>query len=223
MQKGQKRDELHPYTATLTHSHLASCCALEDAAFPAGQRGSREKFEYRLTTCGELSMGLFTSSTDHSSAATAATATVVDSAEPDRKELLLAMVVATKTRNILVTDADMTVPDDWRSRPSIISDEEPVVGHQEDGRTIAIHSLAVEPSHQRRGLGRTLLKAYIQRVQASDIADRISILTYERLIPFYEALGFEKRGASKAEYGGGGWIDMVIGFLPSCPRLSSSY
>lgn len=47
-------------------------------------------------------------------------------------------------------------------------------------------------------------------MQSADIADRIALLTYDRLVPFYERLGFEYRGKSKAQYGGGGWNDMVL-------------
>jgi hypothetical protein len=46
-------------------------------------------------------------------------------------------------------------------------------------------------------------------MQSADIADRIALLTYDRLVPFYERLGFEYRGKSKAQYAGGGWNDMV--------------
>lgn len=138
--------------------------------------------------------------------ATASTAHIVETGAPERKEFLLAMVCATKTRNELVSDDDMNVPSGWREQPH---PPNATVGHQEDGRTIAVHSLAVEPSVQGRGLGKTLLKAYIQRMQTSGVADRISILTYERLVPFYESVGFENRGPSKVQYGGGGWVDMV--------------
>ena len=51
--------------------------------------------------------------------------------------------------------------------------------------------------------------SYIQRIQSAGVADRIALLTYDRLVPFYERLGFEYRGKSKAQYGGGGWNDMV--------------
>ena len=51
--------------------------------------------------------------------------------------------------------------------------------------------------------------SYIQRIQSAGIVDRIALLTYDWLVPFYERLGFEYRGKSKAQYGGGGWNDMV--------------
>ena len=82
-------------------------------------------------------------------------------------------------------------------------------GHDEAGRTLAVHSLAVLPAYQKFGLGTTLMKAYVQRMLESDVADRISILTYESLVPFYKKLGFEELGKSDATYGGGDWINMV--------------
>jgi hypothetical protein len=38
-----KRDNIHPYTQTLTLSDVESCVILEDAAFPPQERASREK------------------------------------------------------------------------------------------------------------------------------------------------------------------------------------
>lgn len=34
------------------------------------------------------------------------------------------------------------------------------------------------------------------------------------LVPYYEKLGFVSKGPSKAQFGGGGWFDMV-----SCPPI----
>ena len=38
-----KRDDLHPYTQTLTLSDVESCVILEEAAFPPQERATREK------------------------------------------------------------------------------------------------------------------------------------------------------------------------------------
>lgn len=102
----------------------------------------------------------------------------------------------------------MAVPPDWQTHPS----GHPELGHREEGRTIALHSLAVLPACQGRGLGRTLLKSYMQRMHAAGIADRIALLTYERLTSWYESLGFENKGKSQAKYGGVEWNDMVYEF-----------
>jgi hypothetical protein len=42
-QKNSKRDNLHPYTQTLTLSDVESCVILEEAAFPPQERATREK------------------------------------------------------------------------------------------------------------------------------------------------------------------------------------
>lgn len=43
VQKNDKRDELHPYTQTLSPSDLESCVRLEEEAFPPNERATREK------------------------------------------------------------------------------------------------------------------------------------------------------------------------------------
>lgn len=84
------------------------------------------------------------------------------------------------------------------------------IGHQEDGRTIAIHSLAVLPDYQKKGLGTILMKDYIQRMVESETADRIAILTYGHLVRWYqETFGFQRKGESGTTFGGGEWVDMV--------------
>lgn len=105
----------------------------------------------------------------------------------------------------------MGVPKDWRIKKSTLpspGEEEPV-GHQDQGSTIAIHSLAVLPEHQDKGLGKMLLKSYIQRIQDAKIADRLVLLAHDHLLPFYTGLGFENAGRSKCTLGGGGWNDLV--------------
>ena len=99
----------------------------------------------------------------------------------------------------------MDIPTNWQSDGQTKAD----VGHNEHGRTLAVHSLAVLPAYQGRGLGSILMKAYVQRMVESDIADKIALLTYEKLIPYYENLGFENRGRSSCRFGGGNWNDMV--------------
>ena len=88
-------------------------------------------------------------------------------------------------------------------------------GHHENGRTIAVHSLAVLPAYQGRGLGKTVMKSYVQRMETSGIADRISLLAHEGLIKFYQSLGFDDKGPSDVTFGGGGWTNMVYNMLSS--------
>ena len=46
-------------------------------------------------------------------------------------------------------------------------------------------------------------------MQSHGIGDRVALIAHEPLIKYYEALGFENLGESKAQFGGGGWYDMV--------------
>jgi ribosomal protein S18 acetylase RimI-like enzyme len=169
------------------------------------------QFEYRFTKCGGLCLGLFTSvdtsdsSNPLASVETASSAHYVYSGAPARKSVLLAHCVVTKTTNATVMDEDMEVPSDWKTSSTLTSN----TGHREEGRTIAVHSLAVLPSLHNRGLGSTLLKAFVQRMGYVQAGDRIVLLAHGELVKFYEKLGFENRGPSKATFGGGNWVDMA--------------
>jgi len=44
-----KRDDLHPYTQTLTLNDVDSCVVLEDLAFPPNERASRAKVSLLLS------------------------------------------------------------------------------------------------------------------------------------------------------------------------------
>jgi ribosomal protein S18 acetylase RimI-like enzyme len=169
------------------------------------------QFEYRFTKCGGLCLGLFTSvdtsdpSAPLASVETASSAHHVYSGAPARKSVLLAHCVVTKTTNSTVMDEDMEVPSDWKTSGASTGK----IGHQEEGRTVAVHSLAVLPSLQNRGLGSTLLKAFVQRLGYVQAADRVVLLAHGELVKFYEKLGFENKGPSKATFGGGNWVDMA--------------
>ncbi|KAL9003121.1 MAG: hypothetical protein Q9188_003985 [Gyalolechia gomerana] len=200
--------DLHPYVQTLSLSDLESCVALENATFPEHERCSREKFVYRLTTCPELSLALFSTTAPDGLVASLPTyphAHPPDTISPARKSTLIAQVIATKCATSAVTDESMEIPPDWR--PSNSPSESR--GHQEHGRTIAIHSLASLPEFKGRGLGKIIMKSYVQRMETSGIADRIALLAHEHLVKYYEALGFRNWGKSQASFGGGGWYDMI--------------
>lgn len=184
------------------------------------------QFLYRFSRCGELCLGLFTSvrtdsaDKDDLSVPTASTALPVSSDDVERKSILLAHCVATKSAHPAILDDDMEIPEDWQ-RSSRFN----TVGHNDAGRTVCIHSLAVLPSYQGKGLGSTLLKAYIQRIEQSGTADRIALLAHGELIKFYEGFGFVNKGPSKAEFGGGNWVDMVSfpGFYGTHKQVADSF
>ena len=119
------------------------------------------------------------------------------------------MIVATKVGSHAVTDESMDIPRNWRELQGSAVSITDVRGHQEHGRTIALHSLAVLPPYQRRGLAKTIMKSYQQRMETSGIADRIALLAHDHLVRMYKYMGFEGRGKSEAKFGGGGWNDLV--------------
>ncbi|EEP77596.1 conserved hypothetical protein [Uncinocarpus reesii 1704] len=190
-------DELHPFVQILSASNVDDCVHVE-SAFPEHERCSREKILYRLTKCPELSLGIFSRPR-------------MTSNEEKPEATLVAHILATRTPAPAVSDASMGLPENWRERSSTLPDAAGVepLGHQDQGSTIAVHSLAVIPEHQGKGLGKTLLKAYVQRIKDARIADRIALLSHDHLVPFYTNLGFKNCGPSECTFGGGGWYSLV--------------
>lgn len=201
---------LHPYTRPLTISDLESVVALENAAFPdPTERATREKFIYRLNKCGELCLGIFCTVVPGSGiqAETLATGKPVETSRKDGAvSVLIGHVVATKTTSQLVTDESMSYPSDWESEEPAPSN----LGHQEIGRTIVLHSVAILPQFQGRGLGRVLMMAYMQQMNGAGIADRLALIAHDHKMQWYEKLGFTNKGKSGVSFGGGGWYDMVF-------------
>lgn len=96
--------------------------------------------------------------------------------ETDRENgavsVLLAHIIATGSQSSVITDSDMDYPKDWKTAGF----RESKVGHRESSRTVAIHSLAVVPRLQGCGLGKLILKAYLQQINNSGIADRVVLI-----------------------------------------------
>ncbi|KZZ89220.1 Acyl-CoA N-acyltransferase [Moelleriella libera RCEF 2490] len=167
-----------------------------------------DQIEYRLSTCPELCYGLFAEDIGLP-AETLSRSIGLPAVVADGRGILLAHVIATKSLSAVVADADMAFPNNWKSNP----DASATAGHQRAGKTVALHALAVSPAHQRAGLGTNLVKQYIGLMGQLGGVERISILTYDRLVPFYEKLGFELIGKSACNYGGIPWIDMSYSFM----------
>lgn len=123
------------------------------------------------------------------------------------------------TDTLHVTDQAMDYPPDWKSS-DIRNDPR---GHREQGRTLAVHSVAVLPQYQKMKLGETVMKAYLQRMSSAKIADRVSLLAHREFVRFYEKLGFEDEGVSSSELYGGGWVNMVCNLSFSSESISSDW
>lgn len=106
----------------------------------------------------------------------------------------------------------MEMPQNWQPSAAnevVVVDGE-VIGNDQNGRSVAVHSLAIVPEYQGKGIGRALMDAYIQYIKSAAVsADRIVIIAHDHLIQFYESIGFRTQGPSSCHFGGGGWCDMV--------------
>ncbi|APA06177.1 hypothetical protein sscle_01g009470 [Sclerotinia sclerotiorum 1980 UF-70] len=201
--------DIHPYTRPLTISDLESVLTLENTAFTdPNERASREKLRYRLTRCGELCLGIFCTMTPGSDPKieTLATGRPVETSRKNGAiSVLMGHVIAAKTHDLTASDASMGVPEGWEATKPPRTN----LGHQEDGRTIVLHSVAILPAFQGRGLGKILMAAYMQQMNGAGIADRLALIAHDHKINFYKMLGFMEKGKSEAQFGGGGWIDMI--------------
>ncbi|KAK1755751.1 hypothetical protein QBC47DRAFT_195473 [Echria macrotheca] len=206
-----------PLVKPLTISDLDSAVALENAAFTNPEhRASADKIAYRLTVCGELSLGVFCtvvpSELNGWHIETLDTAREVETGRYNGAlNVLVAHIVGTKCIGETITDKDMAIPEDWRTRKGKPAD----VGHQEVGTTVAIHSLAVSPKLQGCRIGQLIIKAFLQQMFGSGVVDRVSLLCQEHLVAYYVRCGFENKGPSDAQFGGGGWYNMVFTFKRS--------
>lgn len=136
------------------------------------------QLKYRLSKCGELCLGLFCTVLPESGfeAETLATSLPVETGRENKAvSVLLGHVIATKTHDVRVSEESISVPKDWESQ----NPEPSTFGHQEDGRTIVLHSVAVLPGYRSRGIGNTLIMALIHQVKGTGIADRLVMTVQE--------------------------------------------
>ncbi len=144
-------------TVTIRPLRLADrtgCDAVEAAAFAnPGHRATPDKFAYRLTVCPELCWGVFVRTSESSAGSDG-----IDNGDNELDDVLVGHTVATRCTTPVVTDDSMHVPAGWES--SVPPPPSPD-GHQPNGHTVALHSLAIVPAAQGRGLGTRLMRAYV--------------------------------------------------------------
>ena len=98
----------------------------------------------------------------------------------DSVTILLGHIIAAKTASMTATDTSMAVPHDWASQDHIPSS----LGHNDKGRTLILHSVAVQPGFQGRGLGGALMSAFLRQIEGVNVA-RLALIAHDvRLIVF---------------------------------------
>ncbi|KAJ5165938.1 acyl-CoA N-acyltransferase [Penicillium capsulatum] len=188
---------LNAFARLLSVGDVDSCVDVENA-FPEQERCSREKFLYRLTVCPELCRGLF-----------------VEPPDSKGQARLIGHVIATRVSANRVIDASMEMPSNWQGSTAAVVNEDQVIGNDPNGLSVGVHSLAINPAYQGKGIGRALMEEYVHYIQTSvQPVTSLVIIAHGHLIRFYESLGFTNLGPSPCAFGGGGWYDMLSNFRP---------
>jgi GNAT superfamily N-acetyltransferase len=200
-----------PMLQLLTENDIDTCVTLENVALSEIYRSPREKIEYRIRKSG-ICYGLFNTvrPTDVKkiTLTTMQHSRQVEGGRCDgAKHVMFGHVLATLGTHPVITDADMAMPESWRD--SKASKGSPL-GHQSWGRTICLHSFIVSPEVQGVGIGKTVMKSYLELMNDSGIADRVAIICQPYAIQFYKCFGFKDLGPSTEALVGQGYHSMVL-------------
>ncbi|KAK9246701.1 hypothetical protein V1506DRAFT_534567 [Lipomyces tetrasporus] len=127
---------------------------------------------------------------------------------PRSREKLIAFVIGTKCAGEYISDDALAIPEVDKQGHRKTTEGNDRRGHVETGNTIAIESICVDPDYQGMKLGTTILRDFVQRMSTQAVAERITLLARDDMIPFYENLGFYNAGSSTVKFGGGGWNNL---------------
>ncbi|KAG5981388.1 hypothetical protein E4U43_006615 [Claviceps pusilla] len=201
-----------PMLSPLIPADLPACVTLEHAALPdQTQSCSAEQIEYCIRKCGGICLGLFntcpSSNINNWHIQTLPHARPVETSRQDQsKSVLFAHILATLGKHTLITDEDLQLPSNWRDAQT--SSSHSSLGHQISGRTICLHSFSVCPEVQGVGIGKSAMKAYVELMNQSGVADRISLICKQPLVSFFTKVGFKSAGKSKTTVVGSDWHNM---------------
>ncbi|BAO38484.1 hypothetical protein C6P41_003983 [Kluyveromyces marxianus] len=177
---------LHMYIRPLTIEDCDASVALESQGFPPEERAGKEKIEFRLKECPELTSGLFIREVKGTQIL---------------GEKLIGHILGTK----------LPIPKNGTKETTFITNESMAFTHDDASPVIAVHSVVIDPQHQKKNLATLLLTDYIQKMSNQEIGDQIVIIAHKELVPFYERIGFKLVGENKSVTSKDGkvWCDMV--------------
>ena len=78
-----------------------------------------------------------------------------------------------------------------------------------NGRNLLLFGLVVHPDYRRKGIAENLMKAILEEAKNKGIK-HAALTCLDRLIPYYEKLGFKNVGISESVLGNVTWNDMII-------------
>lgn len=88
--------------------------------------------------------------------------------------------------------------------------EESMAHHDQDGKTLIIHSVVVDQSYRRNKIALDFLHHYIKHMHRENLVDRILLLSKSRLLPLYLKAGFAVVGLSDVEHGREKWFELSL-------------
>ncbi|QEU62669.1 Paa1 [Kluyveromyces lactis] len=177
---------LHVYIRPLTIEDCQASVELEAQGFPPEERAGKEKIEFRLKMCPELSSGLFIRDVKGTEIL---------------GEKLIGHIFGTK----------IPIPKNGTKESTFITNESMSFTQDDSSPVIGVHSVVIAPQHQKKNLATLLLTDYIQKMSNQEIGDRIVIIAHNELVPFYERIGFKSVGDNKDVVSSNGkvWCNMV--------------
>jgi arylalkylamine N-acetyltransferase len=173
---------------------LDTIADLETNSYDPDEAASRESIAKRIDIA-QTRPALFLVATAH---------TVIEKCDmelglctQEEVETVIAFVNATLTTADLVTDESMR-------------------SHEDNGTTVAIHSVCVSPQYRGQGLAQKLLDNYLDGLRAAanngnnKQYKRVALLSRPQLVGLYEKAGFKCIGQSSVVHGPEPWFDCMI-------------
>ena len=82
--------------------------------------------------------------------------------------------------------------------------------HKVEGQNLIIHSVTIVNTHRKKGHGRAMLNAYLNRIREESNVRRVLLLAKKHLCHFYESVGFEVLRVSPIVHGKETWYELGI-------------